>query len=365
MNTWNVGEIGNLLLQLDKQKLPFRDYAFSVHDEEPVFLGKGGSAYVFEAYRRNDRKSRGKYAIRVVGFQGDSDEEVTVELQKSMFWGEYFNIVSVYGYSEVCVYTDEKGNFLRAEKNDGTGLKDTVDSLNLKFVVMEKISPVLKFSKETGLETIPARLASVNEKEVLKLAYDIANAFTVIHDNNIIHRDIKLENVFYNPSQDRYKIGDFGIARMTETGFAGGPEDCEGTSGQSTGGYTRGYAAPEQCMDTSGTQYDATVDIYALGMILFVLTNDLKFPDSDRYRVNAEMQYMKGYVVPKPAHASDELYNIISKMCMYSPEDRYQSMKEVLEYLKQNDFIIYLVSGTDRDSVRILADEFYHIPSRT
>jgi len=40
----------------------------------------------------------------------------------------------------------------------------------------------------------------------------------------------------------------------------------------------------------------------------------------------------------------------------------YQPMYEVLEYLDQNDFIIYLCSGTDRDAVRLLVDNFYHIP---
>ncbi|MDE7431348.1 MAG: protein kinase, partial [Lachnospiraceae bacterium] len=138
------------------------------------------------------------------------------------------------------------------------------------------------------------------------------------HNKNILHRDIKLENVFYSPEKKQYKLGDFGIAKMTQDGFA------------STVAFTKGYAAPEVRGIQADDQYDNTADIYSFGIMLFVLMNHMKFPDSDTYNVNLSMQYSKGYIVPRPENASEQFYQVIARLCMFDPDKRYQSMEEVI-----------------------------------
>lgn len=119
----------------------------------------------------------------------------------------------------------------------------------------------------------------------------------------------------------QYKLGDFGIALKTAEGMA------------STVAYTDGYGAPE-IIRRSDDKYDVTADIYSLGMTLYVVLNRLKFPGSKGYRVNAKLQYEKDFVLPRPETGSDAFVRVIEKMCRFDPDDRYQSMDEVLLELK-------------------------------
>jgi serine/threonine protein kinase len=51
-----------------------------------------------------------------------------------------------------------------------------------------------------------------SENDVRRIIFQIVNGLRFIHSNNIIHRDIKLENIIYNPKQNTCKIIDFGIS---------------------------------------------------------------------------------------------------------------------------------------------------------
>lgn len=76
--------------------------------------------------------------------------------------------------------------------------------------------------------------------------------------------------------------------------------------------------------------YNVTADIYSFGITLYLLLNDLKFPASDGYYVNTEQQYSKEFILPAPKNASVGITKIIQKMTSYNPEERYQSIDEVL-----------------------------------
>ena len=66
-------------------------------------------------------------------------------------------------------------------------------------------------------------------------------------------------------------------------------------------------------------------------MMLYVIMNNLKFPESEGYYANSETQYDQGYIVPYPENKiSEEFYHIISKACMYDADKRYQTMEEML-----------------------------------
>jgi serine/threonine protein kinase len=109
----------------------------------------------------------------------------------------------------------------------------------------------------------------LNEAQAARLGVDICTALTVCRRNSIVHRDIKPENIFLNAQGD-YKLGDFGVARTMERMTVGFTR---------TGTYS--YMAPEIFNDTlENTDIDAAakVDIYSLGMVLYVLTNGNRIP---------------------------------------------------------------------------------------
>lgn len=322
MNIWTSKEIAKLLLELDDRKLPFDKFSLTREGENLKLLGRGGSADVYEARIRGKEVAKEKnnvYAMKVIGFTGKhADSEFflnAVKVQQDL--GDYQdNVVKVYDYSELWVSLDEKDQVVAAVKEKPEKL--TKRTIKLQFIVMEKVASVFSRTKAGNIRTIPEQLGRGDEPEVLKLAYDIGQALQRAHTHLVLHRDVKLENVFYSPEKKIYKLGDFGIAKQTDDGMA------------STIAFTKGYAAPEVRGTLEHDRYDHTADIYSFGIMLYVLMNGMKFPDSNSYNVNPSMQYSKGYIVPQPEHASWEFYEIIAKMCMYDPEDRYQSMEEVM-----------------------------------
>lgn len=315
MNLWTSDDITKILIQLDEMKMPFSKYTFLQEDGQLKVLGRGGFAIVYQAQARTSQKR--KFAIKVIGFRNQNVDSTffneSVQVQREI--GDYQDyVVKIYDHAEIWVTLDDKDHVLSAVKEKPEVVSRT--TIKLQFVLMEEISSVITRTKTGNIKMLPESLAHGDEQEILRLAYDVGSALKRAHDKNILHRDVKLENVFYSEKKKQYKLGDFGLAKKTEDGFA------------ETIVFTKGYAAPEvQASD----RYDNTADIYSFGMMLYVLANHLKFPDSNTYNVNPGIQYSAGYVVPKPeCDISTELYDVIAKACMYDPDDRYQSMEDML-----------------------------------
>ena len=325
--TWTNENIEKILIQLNDQKLPFKKYELCGLGEGLKLLGRGGYANVYAARSRNRHKDR--YAIKIAGF-GDKIADPAefrriASIQQTLSQLQ-FNIVDILDFTELRVWIEGDDSVVKAEKvSEDESKMPSGDYIYLQITVMERISPVMQCRIHGKPSVIPQALANAEEKEIVKFALDIGAAISYAHDRKLLHRDIKLENVFYTPRGANYKLGDFGIAKETNDGMA------------STVAFTRGYGAPE-VVSALDEQYDCTADIYSFGMMLFVLLNELKFPDSNSYCVNLRTQYAEGYVLPVPLHGSVELYSIIARMCSFDPDNRYQSMKEVLSALDKLEY---------------------------
>lgn len=317
MNSWTNEDIEAIMLQLDAINLPFKKYRFSQLGEGMKMLGKGAAANVYEAAAKG--KKAKKYAVKVIGFNKknvDSESfESSIESQSKL---EYLmnNIITIYESVELRVWIKGEHDVEKVEKIDPySETKPCGNFLHLQFILMEKSTPVLT-SHRLKHKLFPEKLQNFDEEEILKLAYDIGIAIDKAHKNNLIHRDIKLENIFYDVEGHNYKLGDFGISRITENGMA------------STSAFTKGYGAPE-VVGFLADKYDYTADIYSFGMMLYILLNELKFPESNSYHPTL-YQYNQGYVPPAPVRGSDELVRIVLKMLSFDPDYRYQTMEEVL-----------------------------------
>lgn len=179
----------------------------------------------------------------------------------------------------------------------------------------------------TGLFT-HAKSVDFTNKDIIRLGIDICKALEVCQKYNIIHRDIKPENIFIS-DVGTYKLGDFGIARELE----------KTSSGLSKKG-TKSYMAPEVY---KGMEYNSTVDLYSLGIVLYRFLNDNRLPflppmpERIRYsdKETADVMRMSGQPMPAPVHASEELAEIVLKACAYVPTERYSSAKEMREDLER------------------------------
>lgn len=156
------------------------------------------------------------------------------------------------------------------------------------------------------------------EEEVVRLGIDISSALEICSQKNIIHRDIKPANIFIN-GFGSFKLGDFGIAK-----------ELEKTTGAVSSKGTFSYMAPEVA---HGERYDATVDIYSLGLVLYTLLNNNRQPLTDPFassisyndRKKAIDLRLSGTALPPPCNASPTLANIILAACSYESKKRFSN----------------------------------------
>lgn len=194
------------------------------------------------------------------------------------------------------------------------------------YLRMEMLTPLRKYMEEHPLTTA----------DVVRLGIDICKALEVCRRANIIHRDIKLENIFVSKQGD-FKLGDFGIARQLEK-----------TSAEMSKKGTVAYMAPEVYR---GQAYDATVDTYSLGIVLYRLLNHNRLPFLPPYPAQirfqdtqaALAQRFSGAQLPPPDNAGDEMCKIILRACAYDPADRFPGpteMRQALEKIAASDEVL-------------------------
>lgn len=175
------------------------------------------------------------------------------------------------------------------------------------FIRMELLSSFVSYSKANPL----------SESDVIKLGIDICSALECCARLNVMHRDIKPENIFVSNFGD-FKLGDFGIARKLE----------KSTAGMSKKG-TYNYMAPE--VYSGKGKYDFQSDIYSLGIVLYKLMNNNRFPLIDPVSTTVTYQQMDaaftnrmaGARLGKPVNASAAFSNVILAACAYNPQERF------------------------------------------
>ncbi|MBR6420578.1 MAG: protein kinase [Oscillospiraceae bacterium] len=161
---------------------------------------------------------------------------------------------------------------------------------------------------------------------VIKVGTDLCNALSACRRHNIIHRDIKPGNILI-ARDGTCKLGDFGVSKTTDR-TAGGTK---------TGTY--GFMAPEVY---NSRPYNAGVDIYSLGMVLYWMLNRRTGPflplppqlPSAREVDEAKQKRFSGTPLPPPADGSEALRQVVLKATAYDPAARFQTPEEFAAALR-------------------------------
>jgi serine/threonine-protein kinase len=178
---------------------------------------------------------------------------------------------------------------------------------------------VFEYVRGENLKALVEREGPLREEDAVRLTLQIARALGFAHENGLIHRDVKPQNVLLN-GDGQAKVTDFGIARsldvkggLTQTGTVMGTSD---------------YIAPEQAR---GSRVDAQSDIYSLGAVLYeLLTGDVPFPGENFVAVA-----MRHINEPPPSvrerrpDVSPRLDAVIRRAMAKEPRDRFGSMEEL------------------------------------
>lgn len=308
--------VESVLNFLDENNHLFPQFALTKLNNHLKLLGTGGFSSVYEMY--NKERPELLFALKVTGFQLHMVDTEEFRNTRGIQWilcQESKYIMRILDSRELCLVVNDNGNITRVLDITKESCTECKNTLFLEFCLMEKLEVLITKDRFNNVNLLREELST--EKGVFKFAFEIGQGLATAHMNKFLHRDIKLENVFWDEKELVYKIGDFGVAKWAEDGYA------------ETVLYTKGYGAPE--IETRlYDNYNSTADIYSLGITLYLLLNDLKFPGSEGYYPKVQIQYNPEFVFPAPIHASEGMARVIRKMCSYYPDDRYQSMNEVL-----------------------------------
>lgn len=164
-------------------------------------------------------------------------------------------------------------------------------------------------------------------QEAVALTRQIADALNYAHQNGMIHRDIKPDNVLLKLTSSqgdedekfRAVLTDFGLAKLAEGGV-------HSMTGQPMGTYP--YMSPEQCL---AEEMDVRTDIYALGVMLYELVAG-RLPYQPKSITEAIRMHTRD-PLPSPdqfrPNLPTELVGVISKAMQKQPDDRFQTAGEM------------------------------------
>ncbi len=197
---------------------------------------------------------------------------------------------------------------------------------HVHFIVMEYVEGIT-------LKTYIEKKGQLNYKEAISIAIQVARGIEAAHNNQIIHRDIKPQNIMIS-HEGKVKVTDFGIARAATSNTI--HSDVMGSVH---------YTSPEQARNGF---VDGKSDIYSLGIVMYEMVTGRVPYDGDT-TVSIAIQHLQEEMVAPSAYAPQlpiSLEKIILKCTQKSQDRRYGFMADLLVDLKRalmdpdSDFVV-------------------------
>lgn len=184
------------------------------------------------------------------------------------------------------------------------------------------------------------RRSAMTQLSALNLALDLCAALTISRRSGYLYVNLKPENVYFT-SEKGCKIGDIGFLSLNSLRYASLPDR-----------YRSAYTAPE--ITDAFSNVNTTVDVYALGLILYQIYNDGILP--------SDTDSADGFVAP--AYADYEMAEIILKACNPDPNERWNDPVEmgqaIVAYMQRNgvhDTPIVPVAPVDTETAEEIIEE--------
>ena len=279
-------------------------------------IGEGGMAIVYKA--RDNKLSR-LVAVKILKKEFANNKDISDKFKKEATAVANFsdaNIVNV-----LDVGHEEEGN--------------------IDYFVMEYVNG--KTLKELIVEK-----GKLNYSVAISISIQIAKALECAHKNNIIHRDVKPQNILVTES-GIVKVTDFGIAKSSTSATITNTTTIMGSAH---------YLSPEQA---KGTFIDSRSDIYSLGIVLYEMVTGV-LPFDGESPVTIALKHIQAEPTePKKYNPSipESLNNLIIKSMSKESTNRYQSCRELindLQKIKENPDVIIGIRNNYEDERTIIME---------
>jgi len=298
-----------------------------------AMIGKGTNSYVYELSQSDGTEEPNQWALKIIplinlDIQNMSDREIILADQRQRIYNEISvlkrldglsnNIMSFHGSKTYAVF-------------DSSGQNIVGYDVLLILGRLDSLPRAMYYGKIT-----------LTESNIYDIAVDMASALRVCHGCNILHRDIKPDNIFLKKlySEDRYiyKLGDFGESVILKDPRH--PTDPVGS---------KFYIAPEI---RRGEEYTVAADIYSLGIVLYQLLNGNCCPFMERVydqrgEEMAQEKLLDGHPKNPPRFATTQSFtDIVMKCCehdqnmrFHSSDELYKALINLQTYVLSNDAI--------------------------
>ncbi len=203
---------------------------------------------------------------------------------------------------------------------------DVGEENGIHYIVMELVEGIT-------LKKYIEKKARLSFKEAVSIAIQVSMGIEAAHNNNIIHRDIKPQNIIIS-REGKVKVTDFGIAKAATSN----------TITSNVMGSVH-YTSPEQAR---GGYSDEKSDIYSLGITMFEMLTG-RVPFNGETTVAIAIKHIQEEMLPLREFDPEipgSVEGIVLKCCQKSPDRRYQNMQELIADLKQSllnpdvDFVV-------------------------
>ena len=227
---------------------------------------------------------------------------------------------------------------------------DVGDEQNINYIVMELVEGIT-------LKTYIEKKGRLTVKEATSIAIQVSAGLEIAHNNQIVHRDIKPQNIIIS-REGKVKVTDFGIAKSVSSNT--NTADAMGSVH---------YTSPEQAR---GGYSDAKSDIYSLGIVMYEMVTG-RVPFDGETTVVVAVKHLQEDMVSPRVYVSDipvSLEHIILKCTEKSPDRRYPNVAELIADLKQSlltpdvNFVKEIVPDGAK-TVAITRDEISKIKKET
>ena len=246
----------------------------------------------------------------------------------------------------------------RTEAQSAAGLEhpnivniyDVGSENGMHYIVMEYVEGIT-------LKTYIEKKGQLSFKEAVSIAIQVGRGIEAAHHKNIIHRDIKPQNIIIS-TEGKVKVTDFGIARAATSNTISA--DVMGSVH---------YASPEQARNGF---VDGKSDIYSLGIVMYEMVTG-RVPFDGDTTVAVAIQHLQEEIVAPSAYAPNlpiSMEKIILKCTQKNPDRRYEYMTALLADLRKalispdEDFVV--IAPVSQEKTRVInEDEINKIKKET